>query len=61
MVKLTRNLQYWLFNNYPDILPLIRLGHVELFTTELQNEYYEWCRTIKMDELYKGGIDYEIC
>lgn len=58
MVRLTHSLQYWLSNNYPNILPFIILGRVDLFTNELQNEYIEWCQTDEGREYLKGGRKY---
>ena len=45
MVTLTKSLRHWLFVNHPDKLALITLGHVELFTEEMEKEYLEWCKT----------------
>lgn len=58
MVRLTCSLHYWLSNNYPNIMPLIMLGHVELFTKELRTEYFGWCQTDEGREYLKGGSKY---
>lgn len=34
MVRLTQSLKQWMFDNHKEILPLLLLGHVELFTDE---------------------------
>lgn len=58
MVKLTQSLQYWLFINYREILPLIAFGHLELFTEEMQAEYLSWCQTDEGRQYLKGGSKY---
>lgn len=45
MIKLTCSLEHWLFENYKDQFGLILLGHVELFTPDMQKEYLKWCNT----------------
>lgn len=59
MVRLTQSLEHWLFENHKDILPLILLGHVELFTEEMQKEYIEWCKTDDGKQYLKGGSKYK--
>ncbi len=59
MVKLTQSLQEWLWRNHRDIIPLIMLGHLELFTAEMQNEYIEWCKTEDGQQYLKGGSKYK--
>lgn len=59
MVKLTQSLRHWLFINHPEKLPLIMLGHVELFTEEMQKEYVEWCETDEGKKYLKGGSEYK--
>ena len=58
MVKLTRSLSQWLFENHPKILPLIAFGHIELFTEDMQKEYLEWCGTEEGKQYLKGGSKY---
>ena len=58
MVRLTQSLRHWLFENYPKELPLIMLGHTELFTEEMQKEYLEWCQTEEGKKYLKGGSEY---
>ena len=58
MVKLTQSLSKWLFDNHKDKLPLILLGHVELFTEDMQKEYCEWCETEEGRKYLKGGSEY---
>ena len=45
MVKLTRSLFKWLFDNHREELPLIALGHTELLTDEMWEAYLAWCGT----------------
>lgn len=59
MIKLTQSLQHWLWENYRDILGLIMLGHVELFTEDMQKEYLEWCQTEDGKQYLKGGSKYK--
>jgi hypothetical protein len=59
MVRLTKSLAVWLFNNHPDKLALIGFGHLELFTEEMQEEYLEWCKTEDGKQYLKGGAKYE--
>lgn len=59
MVKLTQSLEYWMFINHPDILPLLLFGHVELFTDEMWREYVDWCQTEEGRQYLKGGSKYK--
>lgn len=59
MVKLTQSLEHWLFVNQKEILPLITLGHIELFDREMQKEYIDWCQTDEGRSYLKGGANYE--
>ena len=58
MVKLTQSLQRWLLDNHRELLPAIMLGHVELFTEEMQIAYLEWCQTDDGKQYLKGGSKY---
>lgn len=59
MVLLTQSLKKWLWDNHSDLLPLILLGHVELFTEDMAHRYIEWCRTEEGRQYLKGGSKYE--
>lgn len=59
MVKLTQSLRTWLFNNHKDILPLIMFGHTELLTTEMYQEYLDWCSTDEGKKYLEGGSEYK--
>lgn len=59
MVKLTQSLQQWLWQNQREIMPIILLGHVELFTPEMQAEYLAWCQTEEGRKYLKGGSEYK--
>ncbi len=59
MVKLTQSLSKWLFDNHRDIIPLIMLGHLELFTEEMQEKYLAWCATDEGKQYLKGGSKYK--
>lgn len=59
MVKLTKSLKKWLFDNHREKLPLIMFGHLELFTDEMQKEYLAWCGTEEGRKYLKGGSEYK--
>lgn len=58
MVKLTQSLKQWLWENHKNIIPLIMLGHTELFTDEMKKEYREWCKTDNGKQYLKSGSKY---
>ena len=56
MVKLTASLEHWLVeNHHMDILPLLRFGHLELFTDEMKEEYLKWVTTDEGKRYLVGG------
>lgn len=59
MIRLTQSLEQWLFENHKDILGLIMLGHTELFTEEMEQEYLAWCLTDEGKQYLKGGSKYK--
>lgn len=59
MVRLTQSLEHWLFVNHRDKLPLIMLGHVELLTEEMYQEYLEWLKTDEGKSYLKDGSNYK--
>lgn len=59
MVSLTQSLEHWLWVNHRELVPLIMLGHIELFTEEMQKEYIEWCKTDEGRSYLKGGSNYK--
>ena len=59
MVRLTQSLRHWLWKNHRDKLALITLGHLELFTKEMEREYLEWCKTDEGKSYLKGGSNYK--
>ena len=58
MVALTESLRQFLMKNYKDKLSLILLGHVELITDEMQQEYFEWLNTDEGKSYLQGGSNY---
>lgn len=58
MVKLTQSLQHFLWEFHRDLTGLIVMGHVELFTPEIQQEYLEWCATDDGKQYLQGGAKY---
>lgn len=59
MVKLTQSLQKWLFDNHKAVLPMIMMGHLELFTRDMQKEYLQWCKTEDGKKYLVGGSCYK--
>lgn len=59
MVKLTQSLSKWLWDNHRQLMPLICLGHVELFTAEMNEQYLAWCKTEEGRKYLKGGSEYK--
>lgn len=59
MVKLTRSLYQWLWDNHRDIVALIMLGHTELLTDEMWGAYIDWCKTEDGRQYLEGGAKYE--
>jgi len=59
MFRLTESLKQWLFANHPDLLPLIMLGHKELFTSKMDSEYRAWCQTDDGKQYLVGGSKYK--
>ena len=58
MYRLTQSLSHWLWENHRDIICLLMLGHLELFTDEMEKEYLEWCLTDEGRQYLKGGSKY---
>ena len=58
MIKLTKSLRHWLWENHRDILPLIMFGHTELLTEEMWEAYIEWCKTEDGKQYLEGGSKY---
>lgn len=60
MVKLTQSLSHWMWENgYQEEMCLISLGHLELFTEEMETAYLEWCKTDEGKKYLKGGSEYK--
>lgn len=59
MIKLTQSMQQWLWDNHREILGLVMLGHTELVTKEMYDEYVEWCKTEEGRRYLKGGSKYK--
>lgn len=59
MVRLTESLKQFLSKFHIEILPLIVLGHTELFDDEMQEEYVKWCQTDEGRQYLKGGAKYK--
>ena len=44
MIKLAPSLVEWLFEtDRKELAVLLGFGHIELFTEDMQKEYFEWC------------------
>ena len=60
MVKLTKSLEHWLWENHRDIIvPLILFGCTELLAPEMNKEYLAWCQTDEGRKYLKGGSEYK--
>lgn len=59
VVKLTQSLEQWLWENHREIISLIMLGHMELFTDEMREQYITWCQTDEGKQYLKGGSKYK--
>ena len=59
MIKLTQSLSQWLWENHKEKLALIMLGHLELFTEEMQLDYLAWCLTDEGKQYLEGGSKYK--
>lgn len=59
MIKLTESMKVFMFKNYPEKLPLLAFGHIELFTNEMKKEYLKWCATDEGKSYLKGGKNYK--
>lgn len=59
MVKLTKSLEHWLWENHKDKIALIMFGHTELLTNEMWSEYIEWCKTEDGMQYLEGCEKYE--
>ena len=59
MIKLTQSLSEWLWRYHRDKIGLIMLGHVELFTPEMKNDYIEWCKTDEGAQYLVGSSKYK--
>ena len=59
MVELTQSLSKWLFDNHRDKIALIMLGHTELMTDEMWEQYIEWCKTDDGKKYLRGESEYK--
>ncbi len=59
MPILSQSLEVWLLKNHFAKLLLIRWGHVELFTAEMNREYLQWCLTDEGRQYLVGGSKYD--
>ena len=59
MVFITQSLSHFLYENYPQILPLVMLGKLELLTKKIQDQYIDWCKTDDGKQYLKGGSKYD--
>ena len=59
MIKLVQSLEKWICDNHEELLSLIEQGNLELFTKEMQSEYFEWLKTEEGKKYLKGGSEYK--
>ena len=45
MIKFTKSFSVWLWKYHKDKYGLISLGHTELLTDEMYQNYLDWCKT----------------
>lgn len=45
MIKMTQSFSVWCLKFHKDIYSLLMLGHVELLTKEMYQEYLDWVQT----------------
>lgn len=60
MFKLTESLRQFLAKKHPDIIALLVMGHTELLTDEITEEYFEWCKTDEGKSYLEGGKNYKL-
>ena len=58
MIILTHRIEYLLFENHKEKLPVNIFGRTELFTKEMQKEYIELCKTDEGEQYLEGGSKY---
>lgn len=58
MVQMTQSFEHWLFENHKDKFALILMGHIELLTEEMCEDYLMWCQTDDGKQYLKGGSKY---
>ena len=59
MNQMTQSFSAWCLRSHPDIYTLLRFGHAELFTKEMQQEYRDWVQTDEGRQYLKGGSKYK--
>ncbi len=59
MVEMTQSFEHWMLENHKDIIGLVFLGHTELVTDEMYQEYLDWCKTEEGMSYLKGGENYK--
>lgn len=59
MVKPTPSLTEWFTRNYPNLLGLVMLGHLELFTDDMRRDYLKWCQTEEAKPYLKERIKHD--
>ena len=59
MVFMTQSMEQFLWQFHRDKIGLILLGHTELFTKEMSEEYINWCRSDEGRKYLAGGSEYD--
>jgi hypothetical protein len=59
MIRLTQSLAEFLWRFHRDILSPLLFGHVELYTEEIEQEYYAWLQTEEGKQYLVGGGKYK--
>ena len=60
MFKLTESLKQFLAKKHPEIIALLVMGHIELLTDEITEEYFEWCKTDEGKSYLEDGKNYKL-
>lgn len=59
MIILTQSLLHFLEEFHRDLIIPLGMGHIELFTPEVAQEYLEWCATDDGKQYLQGGAKCE--
>lgn len=58
MNRMTQSFSVWCLKFHPEIYSLLRLGHNELLTEDMYQEYLDWVQTDEGKQYLEGGSKY---